>query len=215
MALQRSDRLKGPPVVGHWYLVPAILWNRGSTSLYGESEYKILRGLESGPGAKWWPVWGHKHNDIEHFNFKPLHYHIDPRFLTKRHTKETWCSGSRTVLQELQAQPLSHTGLKSGPRKPTLRRMRCSLSHAEWGHPDALKVSDLNKDFAGQQCRSGKRGLVCPHRYFPLGSIEAIDGVVTCPLHGMRIDVATGKCLGPRVIERAPEHNGFPELVRA
>ena len=80
--------------------------------------------------------------------------------------------------------------------RSTLRRMRCSLSHAEWGHPDAETVQKMNEAFSGQQCRTGKRGFVCPHKQFPLGSIKAIDGVVTCPLHGLRIDAATGKCLG-------------------
>jgi hypothetical protein len=195
MSLQRVDRLKEPPVVGRWYLVPAILWDRSSFSSLGQSEWKILRELKTGPHAKWWPVWGRKHNDIEYFNFAALHYHIDPRFLTRRQVKEVWCSGSRTVLQELQAQPLSHTGLKSGPPKPTLQRMKCTLSHAEWGHSGAKKVLALNADYAGKQCRNGKFGLVCPHKQFPLGSALAIDGVITCPLHGLRIDAATGKCL--------------------
>lgn len=205
MTLQRADRLKEPPIVGRWYLVPAILWNRNppwGTSGLPESE--ILHSIQKTKGAKWWPVWGIKHNDAEHFQFHALHYHVDPRFLTKRHIGEVRGGVYGTALKALQASPLNHTGLQSGPPKPQLRRMRCSMAHAEWGHPDAKPVTELNATFAGTQCGRGKRGLVCPHRHFPLGSIEAIDGVVTCPLHGMRIDAATGKCLGPRVTTTSP-----------
>jgi Rieske [2Fe-2S] domain len=195
MALQRVDRLKEPPVVGRWYLVPAILWDRNAPFVAGRSEKETLTDLQLSRGARWWPVWGNKHSDVEHFNFPHLHYHVDPRFLTRRHIRET-TSWSRTVLQSIQASPLNHADLKSGPPKPQLRRMRCSLSHSEWGFADAKAVIALNAAFTGKQCPSGKRGFVCPHKHFPLGTVESVNGVVTCPLHGMRIDAATGVCLG-------------------
>ena len=37
----------------------------------------------------------------------------------------------------------------------------------------------------------------CTHRGGPLGEGQLQDGVVTCPWHGARFDVATGKVLGP------------------
>lgn len=204
MTLQRSDRLKEPPVVGCYYLVPAILWNRNAPwGARDYSEKQILADLQDTKGAKWWPVWGSKHNDVEFFGFHPLHYHIDPRFLTKLQINKSKGFGIRSALQNIQAQPLSHISLKSGPPKPQLRRMRCSMAYAEWGHADATTVTEMNIAFAGQQCAKGKRGFVCPHKLFPLGSIEAIDGVVTCPLHGLRIDAATGKCLGSMAVNAA------------
>lgn len=195
--LQRSDRLKEPPVVGNWYLVPAILWQfRMPWDADSSSDEEIITKLQKAKGAKWWPVWGSKHNDVEFFNFETLHYHIDPRFLTKRHRAEASGYGDRTTLQTIQAQPLNHAKLKSGPPKPQLRRMRCSMAHSEWGYADRVTVANLNTAFAGKQCAMGKRGFVCPHKLFPLGSIEAVDGVITCPLHGLRIDAKTGSCIG-------------------
>lgn len=195
MTLQRADRLKEPPVVGQFYLVPAILWNRRSRCNAGESsEDEVLRELQ-GKGAKWWPVWGSKHNDIEYFGFRPLHYHIDPRFLNKRHWSE-FRNPLRSPLLQVQATPLNHSDLKSGPPKPQLRRMRCTMAHSEWGHSNAIPVTKLNAAFGGQQCRKGKRGFVCPHKLFPLGSVQVVDGVITCPLHGLRIDAQSGRCLG-------------------
>ena len=49
---------------------------------------------------------------------------------------------------------------------------------------------------------------VCPHRGGPLGEGAVADGVVTCPWHGWRFEVATGRCLNvpgkvqPRVAVR-------------
>ncbi len=37
----------------------------------------------------------------------------------------------------------------------------------------------------------------CTHRGGPLGEGRLQDGVVTCPWHGARFDVATGEVLGP------------------
>ena len=36
---------------------------------------------------------------------------------------------------------------------------------------------------------------VCPHRGGPLGEGTVADGVVTCPWHGWRFEVRTGKCV--------------------
>ncbi len=96
----------------------------------------------------------------------------------------------------VQGMPLNHVGLKSGPPKPTLRRMRCTMAHSTWGHEDSKLVVDLNRSFAGTRCAKGKRGWVCPHKQFPLGPVAAIGGVVTCPLHGLRVDAETGRCIG-------------------
>jgi hypothetical protein len=194
--IPRSDRLKEPPIVGKWYMVPAILWNR---SYWGGYE-DVLHGLQTTLGAKWWPVWGIKHTDVKHFNFPTLHYHIDPRFLGKRHwaelRSESW---HESALEKVQSSPINHTELPGGPPKPILRRMRCTMDHSEWQWAEQKTVASLNAEFAGKQCGSGKRGFVCPHKHFPLGSVKAVDGVVTCPLHGMRIDAETGKCLGPSI----------------
>ena len=36
----------------------------------------------------------------------------------------------------------------------------------------------------------------CPHMHGPLGEGEIAKGVVTCPLHGAKFDVRTGKNMG-------------------
>lgn len=63
--LQRVDRLKEPPVVGKFYLVPTV---------YGRWHDKITD----------WPVIGNRHNDVEFFGLHAEHYHLDYRFVQIR-----------------------------------------------------------------------------------------------------------------------------------
>jgi hypothetical protein len=196
--LPRSDRLTAPPIVGRWYLVPAILWANG-VWYHCDDEDEFLRVMQSSQGAKWWPVWGNKHEDAEHLLFPYPHYHIDQRFLTKRHWAEhTSVMSSRSPMQNVQSMPLHYSHLKSGPPKPKLRRMRCTLAHVNWEFSDATPILKMNDAFSGQQCAKGALGWICPHKQFALGSVEVIDGVVTCPLHGLRIDAESGKCIGSK-----------------
>lgn len=99
------------------------------------------------------------------------------------------------------AKPISSKRWPDGPFKPRLRRMKCTLVELPYGFGNAIQIQKLNSHFSGHQCRKGKRGFVCPHKHLPLGSIAPIDGVITCPLHGLRVDAETGICLGPE--ERA------------
>lgn len=180
--IERADKLTAPPVVGTYYMVPAIQWSFSYT-------WDAVS-----PTSQWWPVWGRKHNDIEFFDFKHQHYHIDFRFLTKRQWKEfenSWRPPRATV----QAQPLNHVRLPNGPPKPKLIKMRCSTADTTYDFPTAPQVLAIQAAYAGKQCTKSKLGFICPHQRFQLGSIAPVDGVITCPLHGLRIDAATGVAL--------------------
>lgn len=130
-----------------------------------------------------WPVIGLKHDDIEHLNFEKLHYHLDTRFLKVQ----------QILLRNAQYQPLhERANVPLGTVK--LARRKCLRAALPFDGP-ADFTKKFDGAFAGQQCGKGKRGWVCPHKHFPLGTIEPIDGILKCPLHGLRIDAATGKCL--------------------
>jgi hypothetical protein len=169
MKLQRIDRLKEPPIIGQSYLVPIV---RGKW-------HGLLRD---------WPVIGLRHDDLEFLNFHLHHYHVDTRFLRAR--RNLLASAPYTPLHEPHYQndapPLG---------KPSFARRKCLREQHVFSGPH--HVFGMMKDaFAGQQCAKGKRGFVCPHKQFPLGSTPAINGVITCPLHGLRIDAETGVLLG-------------------
>jgi hypothetical protein len=189
MALQRADLLTEPPIVGRMYLVPAIPWAWNASALVSDPHRSDM----------WWPVIGPKHTDLEFFNFRNPHYHVDPRFLSKRHWRRLWDRPDGGKLLDVLGRPLSWSSLPDGPREPELRQMRCTRDVIEYPVRAATSqgVCELNNKYAGHQCVKGKRGWVCPHRKVSLGSVKPIDGVVTCFLHGLRIDVETGVCLGP------------------
>lgn len=193
--MERADKLTEPPIVGRYYLVPAIPWKR-----------KAPYGVDHNDSDLWWPVIGPRHNDLEFFNFEHLHFHVDPRFLSKRHWQFVFDDGRGGKLFSVLATPLSGVNMPKGPRDPKLRKMCCSMDTVpspEW-IAGSKQVIDLNRTFAGKQCARGKRGWVCPHRKIALGSVTPIDGVITCFLHGLRIDAETGRCLGSAPSANAP-----------
>jgi hypothetical protein len=175
--IERIHQIASVPIVGKFYLVPAIWWDWGA---WGNDDIKM-----------WWPVIGPKHSDAEFFDFPLPHYHVDVRFLSKRHWAFSQYPG------EFLSRPLSASHMPQGPKAPTWRRMRCSLNAVDYPFANRRAVLALNKHFAGQECAKSRHGWVCPHRNVNLGSMAAIDGVITCPLHGLRIDAKTGVVIGP------------------
>lgn len=177
--MERIDRMTEAPVPGKFYLVPVVTarWYH----LMGE-----------------WPVIGPKHQDFDFFNFDEAHYHIDARFLTakqRKHAKEgpMWRYG---IAENVQAAPLgAHHQHDDKLPTPKFKRRKCWTEDVGYVYGDKPQIQNLRKHFAGAQCPEGSAGWICPHRKAPLGSVAVIDGVITCPLHGLRIDAATGKCL--------------------
>jgi nitrite reductase/ring-hydroxylating ferredoxin subunit len=50
---------------------------------------------------------------------------------------------------------------------------------------------------------------VCPHTLGPLGTTTVADGIIECPWHGYRFDIATGKCVSGHQCNLAPP----PQIV--
>ena len=85
---------------------------------------------------------------------------------------------------------------------------------------DAAARDELDPDFpVGVDINAQKIGLfligdevhaledICPHAYALLSQGFQEDGVIECPLHAARFDIATGKCLvdvGQRDLHRFP-----------
>jgi hypothetical protein len=189
-ALPRIDKMTEAPIVGRYYLVPTV-----RAEWYGQT-------LD-------WPVVGPEHDDQQFFNFPYRHYHLDARFLTHRQKarviySNTW-DGDDNDRQRLAracvGSPLQTNGLinKSGLPKPELKRKRCSLSVLPLSNEIAAAKTWLAMaaHYAGRTCANGKRGWVCPHQNVALSSVLPVNGVITCPLHGLQIDAQTGVVLVP------------------
>lgn len=183
-----------PPVVGKWYLVPCIFMQR-----YNDCQ------------AIWWPVHGKRHNDKQFFRLDAEHYHVDQRFLGVRHLDQIGHFEDRHgngPVDRSFAVPVSapysgyrdHEALKNLYKpldEPQFRRMKCKRVMPKYPFSRMAEIVHLNEHFSGKSCANGRHGWVCPHQHYPLGQETADDdGVITCPLHGLRIDAETGKCMG-------------------
>lgn len=184
-SIDRVDALDGPPVVGRYYLVRAIFTDRG-----GHRERPL-----------WWPIIGTEHTDVEFFNFVRPHYHIDVRFLTAAHLRRaSWIADNARA--DFLARPLQRWHAERGGSfrplpPPEIRRMRCAVAAVDYPYAGMKAVVALNKSLSGQRAISSKRGWVCPHRKVALATVAPdANGIITCPLHGLRIHAKTGLCAG-------------------
>lgn len=189
MALERITDLSEPPVVGRFYLVPTV-------------KYPWLTSDVHRP----WPVLLPRHEDAEHLNFQWHHYHIDPRFLSRGDTASAadWLylgeHGSVVANAEAtaQRQALHRLGFQrqSIAHPPIVwRRRKCARATIEYQHGHEDVILKLGGAFSGRQCAKSRTGWICPHKRANLGSMAAVDGVITCPLHGLRINAETGVVL--------------------
>lgn len=196
--LERADRATGPLVVGRRYLVPTVL--------------ATWRGVKRA-----WPVLGPEHDDADFLNFPIRHYHLDLRFLAARWLDTSWSGDDFIVASGM---PLCATDREGTRRQdlppPALRQRQCRSATINFGSLDTAyrppkrieaALGPLRAAYAGRQCAKGKLGSIPP----------AADGVITCPLHGLRIDAARGVVLsvGTDVRSGPLPHAGEREERRA
>jgi len=183
--IRRLDQLTGPLEAGKHYLVPTV---------HGMWQQRVRD----------WPVIGVRHNDAHCLQFEHQHYHLDGRFL-----RCFWLDDEYWFWRNVGGSPLmlDAAGKLADLSAPTWRRRKCQ--HVTSPSIDAVygMVADNAARFlqwrchfdewTGKQASHDGRGWVCPHRKVPLADHAPVDGVITCPLHFLRIDAATGKVLPP------------------
>lgn len=181
MDLPRVTELTAPPKVGEWYLVPTV-------------RYVYMSDI-----ARDWPVFLPRHEDARFFAFDDLHYHVDPRFLSLSFS--SLLGGDiEEVLGQSQRAPLAKKRFGpwsiSDPPAPVWRRRKCQIPEAVYQFAVNPRVLALKEHFAGQHCKSNRHGWVCPHQNWPMGSLAPDEnGVLTCPLHGLRVRASDGLVL--------------------
>ncbi len=193
----RITQIADPVVVGRYYMVPTVRY----PYLYGDG---IVMD---------WPVFLPKHDDAEFFDFHMPHYHIDPRFLSartaERIARKDWqgrmlgCyDGEARFERKVQSTPLGRYDIPGDVAYPggglvhppvVWKRLLCRRDHVNYRYGLAPQVQKLREAFAGRQCVSSEGGWLCPHQNYAMGSVTPDeDGMLTCPLHGLRIDPKTG-----------------------
>lgn len=171
--MDRVDEMTTPPVVGRFYLVPCV------------------RLRLTGGGTSWWPTQGPPHEDAD-IGVPQVHYHHDPRFWTKAQLSG-WLRPLPLVLGSVTEKAAILEG-------PAYMRRRCSGSMPIFPRERVqdLWLPALEQTHAAATLRGACK--VCPHRGIPLASLPvAADGTVTCPGHGLRWDVSTGRLVRPAV----------------
>ena len=161
-----------PVVPGKFYKVPCV-------------RYPYFQRID------WWPVLGPLHKDKAFLNFDREHMHVDGRFLTAHQKRFLYSVSFISLEHTLCNAPLNQT-TSPPPSGVEMRRRKCTSSGFAYYFADAKPVLAIAAHFAGHQCRTSERGWICPHQATPLGSIEPVDGIIICPLHGLRIDAQTG-----------------------
>lgn len=207
MKLQRITELDGPPVIGEAYLVPTVIypWTPGFTRQQ-RRRFPRTPGESFALQGQAWPVLGGLHEDRDHLGFPDLHYHVDPRFLRPSEFRRVEAYADNrgwSTAVVFEGTPLSLNTWSSGPKA-----VRSVVPHQGivWARrvchrplhgPHRVRELGVKLDpiYAGKVCKRGKGGLICPHRGYTLGGVEPVDGVITCPLHGLRIDAASGTVL--------------------
>ena len=174
---------------------------------------------------QWIPVLGPLHTDREIIGFLPQHWHVDFRFLRKAIRQKFGAMTYDSPGDSVFALPISRVvpeGLDTwdpeGNGDQTerslfvddlakydvkrdsyfrLKRSLCKVDYPEYPHPMPWQTA-LEDAYAGT---SLKDGLICPHKGADLSTFTPdSEDCVTCPLHGLRWNVVTGKLApAPRI----------------
>jgi len=177
--------LREPPVVGRYYLVPVV------------QDYPWHGRVND------WPVIGPKHTDARFFNFADEHYHLDLRFLTAR--QEAWaasCAGwhrmegdrFRDGVIAVSGAPLTYRGKTLPKGRPELMRRKCRHVSYPSVLPDFNTAFHKLQDAYGapaEAIRLDDGRVLCPHQKADLTQFPRdANGIVQCPLHGLRVRCA-------------------------
>jgi len=206
--LQRIDDMQAPPVIGQLYLVRCVRVAGPVGSRKRLRDGVGTKGCE-GMLPGWWPVIGPEHEDAALFDFPHQHWHFDLRFLSTKQLENRMrrpFGGSMHDVAEMLSFPLTNHGDLSAPE---YRKRRCFREQPDWSawltatrprRPD--KMAKLERvTLAGGQTLKACR--VCPHRGLHLGSMPVVDGIITCPGHGLRWHASTGELVRTRGPVRA------------
>ncbi len=128
------------------------------------------------------PILGPRHEDAAIIGFAFQHYHIDWRFVDDETLARLWS------YEKPGDEPLHVLLLK--PERVEMRSLTVQRQFSAF--PTAKYLPALEAQYAEARLGSSR---ICPHKGADLALIAPVDGVVTCPLHGLRWCHTTGKLL--------------------
>lgn len=184
------ENLKKPPVVGKRYKVPCV-W--GTIANIGPHVIP----------ANWWPILRPSHEDSKYVTRTktiwletetgwrsvdedyyetdpdtPHHFHVDPRFTPQTYytpwevQRRSWHS---TITPKSEVKFLTLECIREMP----IQRL----------------FTGFGKQFIQDHQDKKLKCARCPHKGTNLASMPVVNGVVTCPSHGLTFNKKNSKCL--------------------
>lgn len=222
--------LDQPPVIGKTYLVPCVRtsWPMSDKAPGSDRE------------ARWIPIIGHPHRDDDAVDYPTLHWHADHRFvdfsqlrqstIVDRHyrhfdntpydlTMAAFQAPIPGILPEpLPGEPERHHTLPQiaelqieQSRYYRIMALECRQEIPAYAHENGSWLSELTEQFRNRTLIDGR---YCPHRSQDLATVEPDhDGIVTCPLHGLRWCARTGAIMEP--LPAIDEELAYHEMLAA
>ena len=168
----------------------------------------------------WYPIVAEMHNDPE-IDFPWDHWHIDYRFIRQadldrfanNKEEEVRCIfGLPIMLRLVVPEPMEHEfslsteshqdndntflrkQIKNFPRHSWYKHFRL-LYKREWPlfAPHWMLRCKLQDSMRDKKLDLSKNPLICPHRGYDLTGTPSVNGVITCPLHGLQWCDETGE----------------------
>lgn len=185
--MERIDELKEPPIIGKKYLVPCIIESSGK---YYSTDESVYYGTKTKPIMYVYPIINHPHTDFESGQYY-IHYHVDYRFVHMKGlipvNKDKRYEFAPNIRFNLVDEEYSRfaLGWNKSPRIE-YHPLRCIRLN------NLGIAGDVSRAKMKHQCiHKGK----CPHRGYDLSQEVAINGIITCPLHGLEFDALTKKII--------------------
>lgn len=127
------------------------------------------------------PIIYHAHNDIENGQME-RHFHLDYRFIKTDENGHTINRHSRQIWGHTFRPHQKDSNKIYWHQLPVINEKFAGITDVKLISKSKLKHKCIVK---------GK----CPHRGFDLSQVNHVDGVITCPLHGLRFDEKTKQLL--------------------
>lgn len=183
--MEKIDLLNTPPIIGEYYLVPCIIKEdfilRNSFDLEWKEDILISKSFYEKQMIIT-PILNHKHSDRENRQ-QYEHYHIDFRFIAfegdginvKKIDDYDFTTEIRFNIIE---ENIKH--------KIQLFPLKCITNKQKW-----VGGITKNSKLKHKCIHKGK----CPHRGYDLSKEVPVDGIITCPLHGLKFNSENKKII--------------------
>lgn len=178
--IKKIDNVNRPVKKGEVFSVPCIVQDTDVFDTEWVEDFGVMTPIRK-KVKQITPVINHPHNDKENGQ-SYVHYHADFRFIDTSQMKPSLIRKDKHLFMLGSHRP------KAG--KIEYLPMKVVNEHQPEG--TITEVSYIKNSKLKHKCiHKGK----CPHRGYDLSKTTEQNGIITCPLHGLKFDAKTKKVL--------------------